>query len=115
MEKLHTFVAACMLLVLPISAFQVVDINWGACPEGQGSTVYLTDCANIPYPLNYNDPSMGTVNAFVRRIYATVVTGSSLWMVNGGPGDSAITLVPVCDFFIGLDTSFTCYAQDARG
>ena len=110
MEKL-LFVAASLLLV----GAQTGDIAWGVCPPNQASTTYKTDCANISYPLNYNNLSMGNVNAFVRRIYATEVTGSSLWMVNGGPGDSALVLVPVCDFFISMDNSFTCYAQDARG
>lgn len=58
---------------------------------------------------------MGNVTAFLRRQYVTVPTSSSLWLVAGGPGDSTIGFIPICDYYIGSNNSFTCYTQDARG
>lgn len=91
-------------------------INWGTCPPSQNeASTLMIDCANLSFPLNYKDESMGNVTAFVRRIYAAEPTNSSVWVVAGGPGDSTRSLVPVCDYFVGANPSFTCYAQDARG
>lgn len=91
-------------------------IEWGPCPPEQSVGASFTiDCANISYPLNYNDPSMGSVNAFVRRMYATNPTNSTLWLVAGGPGDSTRLFVYICDYFLAINQSYTCYTQDARG
>lgn len=105
------FLMAITLLMFKSSE----SITWGTCPPSQLVSSFTMDCANISYPLNYEDPSNGTVNAFVRRVYATEPTSSSIWMIAGGPGDSTLAMVPICDYFVGSDASFTCYTQDARG
>jgi hypothetical protein len=93
------------------------EIEWGICPPAQSISTFFMDCANLTYPLNYNNASMGNVTTFVRRVYAfeNTVTESSIWLVAGGPGDSTISMVPICDFFVGSNPSYTCYTQDARG
>jgi hypothetical protein len=101
------------------SAFQSVGsdqtIVWGECPPNQDTTSFTMTCANLTFPLNYEDLSMGNVTAFVRRFYVNEPTDSGIWMVAGGPGDSSLPLVQACDYFLSSDLSFTCYCQDARG
>ena len=77
--------------------------------------VSCRDCANITYPLDYNNVALGTVNAFVRRAYVTTPTTNSIWLISGGPGDSNLALSPFCQFFLGSNSDYTCYTQDARG
>jgi pimeloyl-ACP methyl ester carboxylesterase len=90
-------------------------IQWGKCPSGQMTSSFNMDCANLTFPLNYNNPTMGNVNAFIRRQYVNNPTSSAIWCLAGGPGDSTYGFPPICDYFIGSNSSFTCYSQDARG
>lgn len=106
----------CLYLGL-ISCNQAAQmINWSTCPPGQPTSSYIIECANLTFPLNYNDHKMGNVTAFIRRQYVYNPTDSGVWLVAGGPGDSTISLAGAfCDYFIGSNTSYTCYTQDARG
>lgn len=91
-------------------------ISWGQCPPSQNTAgTFNTQCANISYPLNYANPTGPQVNAFVRRVYANAPTDNSIWIVAGGPGDSTLSLSYFCQFFVGSNSDYTCYSQDARG
>lgn len=91
-------------------------IAWGTCPPTQNTAgPFKIQCANISYPLNYANPTGPQVNAFVRRVYANAPTDNSIWVVAGGPGDSTLSLSYFCQFFVGANSDYTCYTQDARG
>lgn len=89
-------------------------LEWSTCPPSQ-SGQYLKDCTNITYPLNRDDPSMGNVTAFVRRMYSDQPTNNSIWMIEGGPGFSTRGFIETADFLIGANPNFTIYLQDQRG
>lgn len=111
-----SFLVLLILVASTTTNTATQTIKWTTCPPGQPTSSYKIDCANLTFPLNYNNPSMGNVTAFIRRQYVNKPTKSGLWAVAGGPGDSTILLAgPLCDYFIGSNTSFTCYTQDARG
>eukprot|EP01039_Chlorochromonas_danica_P019132 gene19132-23126_t len=48
------------------------EANWGPCPPSQFAygIGYLKDCITLQFPLDRSNPSLGTVNAFLRRLYA---------------------------------------------
>ena len=89
------------------------QIKWGACPEGQGGR----DCASIPLPQDPDDPrNPAVVRAFVRRFYAgAAATSKSLWMIPGGPGDSAQSFAGGAEFLSSRDPRVTVYLMDQRG
>lgn len=91
--------------------------SWGACPSSQTvQSSYIRDCANITFPLNRDDASLGNVNSFVRRFYAgDSPTNVSLWLIEGGPGFSTRPFNPIADYFVSQNTSWTVYTVDARG
>lgn len=108
----YIFFVTCVLL----SIAHILAIDWTACPPEQSvDSDFIMDCAYISYPLNYANVSLGNVSAFIRRMYVSEVTNSSLWLIAGGPGDSTLAFVYICDYFLGSDSSYTCYTQDARG
>lgn len=129
-----SYLFAYFLLALALCSNASQEPNWGPCPPGQQQTQYKMDCANMTYPLDYTNHSLGNVTAFIRRQYVNNVTNSSVWTVAGGPGDSTIGFIPLCQvsvhsqwflsisrsyvssislcqYFIGLTPSFTCYSQ----
>lgn len=94
-------------------------ITWGTCGSFQSSFNYdssmTMDCANLTFPLNRNEPALGYVNAFLRRLYVSKPTNNSIWFVAGGPGDSTVTMVPMANYFVGLNRTWTAYLLDQRG
>eukprot|EP01031_Cornospumella_fuschlensis_P043946 gene43946-53730_t len=108
---------ALFLLLVNVGA-----VDWVTCPPDQVNVngyqaVYVRDCAYIQLPLNPDDLSLGNVTAFVRRGYYTpnAPTGTALFTVAGGPGDSSRTMVALADYFIETDPSLTVYLFDERG
>jgi len=117
LQYLMLVLLAVVLVLSQANQVELGDqvIEWGECPPDQDTSSFTMTCANVTLPLNYDDPSMGNVTAFVRRFYVEQPTNSSIWMIAGGPGDSTRMLVPACDYFLAMNPTYTCYNQDARG
>ena len=94
------------------------DAQWTTCPSSQTDyypALYMKDCITLSFPLDYSNPALGNVDAFIRRFYQTVPTNNSLWFIAGGPGFSNRPSIPEADYFVALNSSITAYLLDARG
>eukprot|EP01040_Poterioochromonas_malhamensis_P015517 gene15517-17383_t len=94
------------------------EANWGPCPPSQFAygIGYLKDCITLQFPLDRSNPSLGTVNAFLRRLYAgSAPTNTTLWLLEGGPGFSTRGFIPAANYFINQNQNLTAYLLDARG
>ncbi len=86
-------------------------ISWHACSPG---STYL--CARLPVPLDYADPSAGTIELALVELPATGkhVIGD-LVMNPGGPGASGIQFLEQASFPPSLEASFNLVSFDPRG
>lgn len=101
-HRLLVLLLACCACCYGGSAPQLV---WMSCPAGQGGT----DCAAPEVPLDPSGGVLGHVTIFIRRFYTSAPTGKSIWMLSGGPGDSANSFSPgTCCVVIA--TSAVCRA-----
>ena len=106
------------LILLSCSIVYANTIVWGPCPVSQQlpGVNYLRECANLTFPLNWQDPSAGNVTSFVRRSYTgSLPTSDSVWLIQGGPGDSTRTFVYLADFLVSANALWTVYTVDQRG
>jgi pimeloyl-ACP methyl ester carboxylesterase len=91
------------------------ELTWTAC--GEDSPHADAECARVALPLDYDDPTVGTVDVAVGRLRGTTPDGEArtqFWYLPGGPGDSGIeTLDRLHDIFgdLGIDI----YSLDHRG
>jgi pimeloyl-ACP methyl ester carboxylesterase len=60
------------------------SVAWGSCPEG-----FQTECARIPVPLDWNNPTGKTIEVLVSRRLSGVEGAPQIWLLMGGPGGSA--------------------------
>jgi hypothetical protein len=92
-------------------AAYVPTIKWGPCPSGQGGS----DCGSLELPLDPTGPGKATVTSFVRRFYDKVPTESAVFMLAGGPGDTANSFEGAASYFVANDKAVTVYLVDQRG
>lgn len=60
-------------------------VTWDTCPSG-----FKTECARVPVPLDWDDPAGQHIEILVSRHLAPVQPAhAQLWLVTGGPGNSA--------------------------
>ena len=107
-----------ILIVLLNSILVIADIQWGECPASQQlpGVTFLKECANISFPLNRADPSQGNVTSFVRRSYnSSLPTGDSVWLIQGGPGDTTRGFEYLADILVSSNPLLTVYMVDQRG
>jgi pimeloyl-ACP methyl ester carboxylesterase len=60
------------------------DTPWGPCPAG-----FRDECRTLALPLDYAHPDLGTVPVFISRAPSFAASHADLWLLQGGPGDSA--------------------------
>ncbi|MBV9948627.1 MAG: hypothetical protein JOZ69_17395, partial [Myxococcales bacterium] len=60
------------------------DTPWGPCPQG-----FHDECRTLAMPLDYADPSSVKIPVFVSRAKSLDAPRADLWLVQGGPGESA--------------------------
>lgn len=68
-----TLVAAALALALPASAESVAPLTWTACGPALGAPADVaarTECARLPVPRDYADPSAGMLTLDVVRVVA---------------------------------------------
>lgn len=85
---------------LPIAAPAPPPIDWQACPD---SPFTNRDCATLTVPLDYANPSAGTIDLPVARARATGSKVGTLVYNPGGPGQGATGTVG----YDNLDRLFT--------
>lgn len=112
------FAAAAALSSTGVDAVGVdtAAVTWGPCPQGPlGGEA--NECATLVRPLDVDNPQTpGTVNIFMRRYFAgAAATGDSLWMLDGGPGFSAVAFAPIAQYALTLMPTLTVYLLDQRG
>jgi pimeloyl-ACP methyl ester carboxylesterase len=102
-------------------------VIWGACPPG-----FVTECAHVPVPLDWEDPGGEQIEILVSRRPAPAQPArAQLWLVTGGPGNSAYHfagegtldrlagVLPDIDVYVvehrgvGYSTQLTCPEQQA--
>lgn len=67
------------------TALPPVELVWGECPDG-----FVSECAHVDVPLDGSQPQGETISVLVARRPAPVQPAQTqLWLVMGGPGDSA--------------------------
>jgi pimeloyl-ACP methyl ester carboxylesterase len=103
-------------------------LSWGACPPG-----FETECARVPVPLDWDAPDSAHIEVLISRRPAPVQPArAQLWLVTGGPGNSAYHFasqgilaqladgLPDTDVYvmehrgIGYSTQLTCPVQQAE-
>lgn len=65
-------------------------VEWSKCPlSSDATTGEGAECSTTMIPLDWSDPSKGTIPFFVKRIPAEMQPSrGQLWFLNGGPGYS---------------------------
>jgi pimeloyl-ACP methyl ester carboxylesterase len=93
------------------SAGPTPHIAWTPCPKVAGY-----QCGTLPVPLDYQDPSRGSVRLAV--IERPVAHSRGVVIVNpGGPGESGVLILPILAAFVPpvVYNDFTLVSFDERG
>jgi pimeloyl-ACP methyl ester carboxylesterase len=90
-------------------------LHWTACTGANGPTGY--QCATLQVPLNYSDPSAGTIGIALDRHQATGTVVGSLLEDPGGPGVSGVDFLPslVQEMPATMRQHFNLIGFDPRG
>ncbi|MET0389558.1 MAG: alpha/beta fold hydrolase [Polyangiales bacterium] len=87
-------------------------IAWAACPAD-----FLAECAWVPLPLDYADPSGPALPIFAsRQLAASGHATKQLWLLQGGPGGSGnvfTEVIPLLTAALGPDVDY--YVLEHRG
>lgn len=93
----------------------VAAIEWEPCPMITGGAGTDALCATVPLPLNPDAPDGEKIGVFVKRIPAKETARSALWLLNGGPGLSGVTLDPLGKLAHEELPAVDVYMPDHRG
>jgi pimeloyl-ACP methyl ester carboxylesterase len=105
--------AATALLLLPM-ALTPQSVGWEKCDLAEAGDA-KAECAMVPVPLDYANPSAGTLSLAVKRVPAAGAEARTVWFVDGGPGDAGrASLGKVAGVFAG-DSGLALYTFDHRG
>ena len=59
-----------------------LEIAWGACPDG-----FISECASVKVPLDWNTAAGPTIPVFLSRRRADTRAAGRLWLLQGGRAD----------------------------
>lgn len=105
------FIAAAMLMAGCADDAGGELIQWGACPDG-----FMTECATVALPLDHERPDGETLPIFVARHRAAGTPRAQLWVLQGGPGASAVSLEEAIEgLFAPLMPDVDIYVAEHRG
>jgi pimeloyl-ACP methyl ester carboxylesterase len=90
-----------------IAEFYHQTVTWSACQGGM-------ECATVTAPIDWSDPSVGTIELAVLRSPATGTKQGSLFVNPGGPGGSGWEFVAYSSF-PSLNDQFDIVGWDPRG
>lgn len=93
----------------PLATFYNQDLNWTNCGNAE--------CARVDVPLDYRDPTAGTVELSMTMIPARNESIGALFVNPGGPGGSAFDYAKAADFIVSpvIRDSFDIVGVDPRG
>lgn len=104
-----------VLAVTAAAAAAAAAVPWTTCPPTELGG-HANECASLPLPLDPTNATSPTITYFVRRYFAgAAATAKSVWMLDGGPGFSAVAFAPIAQYIVNLDPSVTVYIPDQRG
>jgi pimeloyl-ACP methyl ester carboxylesterase len=92
------------------------SISWSTCSLVTGSNDGKAECAIVPMPLDWNQPSGRKISYFMKR-----VVGSSqgphkqIWLISGGPGAAGVGFESTVQGWSKFDPSLDFYIPDHRG
>ena len=121
------------LVALPLAAAQLHgQALWSNCPvwtpggeSEQVSAGYsrpdalYAECATLQLPLDYEEPDGAMINYFVKRVSSSRPKkdgAGTIWLLNGGPGFSGVTMECMLPQLIDLtEGRFAVVIPDHRG
>jgi pimeloyl-ACP methyl ester carboxylesterase len=83
---------------------------WLPCPSG-----FHDECMTMEMPLDWNDPSGRKTPVFISRARSASPSHADLWLLQGGPGDSADVFADVVDELRVALPGFDIYTMEHRG
>jgi pimeloyl-ACP methyl ester carboxylesterase len=86
------------------------DTPWEPCPGG-----FRDECRSFMMPLDWASPQGRTVPVFVSRAKSTAPHAADLWLVSGGPGQSADAFGTFVDELRADLPGFDIYTIEHRG
>lgn len=104
---------AALLLLVP-AALDAQATEWSKCDlrdAGDGKA----ECASIPVPLDYANPSAGTLSLAIKRVPAAGSEVRTVWFVDGGPGDAGRASLGKVAGVFARDSGLAIYTFDHRG
>ena len=72
-------------------------------------------CARFAAPTSYADPTLGSVELFVRMFPADGRSVGRVWLVAGGPGESGASFYPLLPFLRAAFPGYDLIVPDHRG
>lgn len=95
----------------------VAPIVWTPCPLDSNATNGAdAECAEIPVPAKWDDPSAGNITFFVkRRLGDKQPSRGQVWFLNGGPGYAGSDFEPLVKSMAAVDKTIDLYMPDHRG
>ncbi|TMP40482.1 alpha/beta hydrolase [Pseudoalteromonas citrea] len=91
--------------------------SWGECPEQFSTADERNQCSFAKVPLDWEDPSLGEIEVLISKYPAQnhSVKGQ-LWLLNGGPGDSALSFTDSFELdFAQYTKEYDIYVIEHRG
>jgi pimeloyl-ACP methyl ester carboxylesterase len=86
------------------------DTPWGPCPSG-----FRDECRSLAMPLDWGSPEGPTIPVFVSRAPSAATHMADLWLVSGGPGQSADAFGAFVDELRADLPGFDIYTIEHRG
>jgi pimeloyl-ACP methyl ester carboxylesterase len=93
----------------PSTAFEG-DTPWGPCPSG-----FRDECRTLSMPLDYDAPDGARVPVFISRAKSFTPSHADLWLLQGGPGDSAEVFDVMVDELRQDVPGVDIYTMEQRG
>ena len=86
------------------------DTPWLPCPSG-----FHDECMTMEMPLDWNAPNGRKTPVFISRALSASPSHADLWLLQGGPGDSADVFADVVDELRAALPGFDIYTMEHRG
>lgn len=94
-----------------------LEIVWEPCPlNSDGTPGPQVECATIPVPSRWEDPSSEKIDFFVKRVPAAIQPArAQVWYLEGGPGVSGDSFDGLAPYIAGQIYDVDQYLPDHRG
>jgi pimeloyl-ACP methyl ester carboxylesterase len=99
----------------PVAKYKVANVTWGACSAAYTSGARGLQCASLEVPLDWSKPEGEKISVYVSRSLSGATNAPQLWLLQGGPGGSAASMVPFIDMIRGEWPAVDVYTFEHRG